>query len=399
MQLDNLAKYSNPIDELGEFSKNKMEALTLPNQKNEKWKYSDLAKFIPDFELINEVKSDYQFQTIKGFKNINFMNGKLHSTDVEIRELNSDNKKQIEQIKRANTKLLSDEWLMHLIEAHGENQYYLELSTTEQVLINHHYSGDQAKHIGFHLHILAKSNSFTQILENHTTDESANNFTNYANSIVLEKNSQLHLTQLQNLNHKSSIVNNLRSSVDRDATFKNITANIGAIFSRNNVSSVLIGENADTTLSGLYNLRENQHHDTNSYIGHIAPHSFSHQLYKGVMKDKSRGVFTGLIKVEKDAQLIESEQLNKNLLLSKGAHANSRPQLEIFADDVKCAHGSTTGQMSEDELFYFNARGIPSDRARKILARAFSNDVLLKIDNHEIRNFCKDIIIENREDI
>lgn len=115
------------------------------------------------------------------------------------------------------------------------------------------------------------------------------------------------------------------------------------------------------------------------------------------MSDKSRGVFTGLIRVNKDAQLITSQQLNRNLILSKGAHANSRPQLEIFADDVKCAHGSTTGQLSEQELFYFESRGIRPEKAKMMLARAFTYDVLLKINNKTIRDFIQTEVTEKFE--
>ena len=103
------------------------------------------------------------------------------------------------------------------------------------------------------------------------------------------------------------------------------------------------------------------------------------------MNDNARGVFTGKVRIDQDAQLVNAEQLNKNLLLSKKAHANSRPQLEIYADDVKCSHGSTTGQLSDDELFYFLARGIKKEKARQMLAKAFAHDVILKIPNQEIQ--------------
>jgi Fe-S cluster assembly protein SufD len=148
---------------------------------------------------------------------------------------------------------------------------------------------------------------------------------------------------------------------------------------------------------GVYTLQGTQHSDVNSFINHKAPHTESAQLYKGIMSDKSRGVFTGLIKVDRDAQFINSAQLNKNLLLSKGAHVNSRPQLEIFADDVKCSHGSTTGQLNEDELFYFESRGIRPEKARMMLSHAYTYDVLLKINNKNIRNYIQADIVEKFE--
>lgn len=386
-----LNNFHNPFEDLGDFSKNKVQSLGMPNQKNEKWKYTNLANYFQNFDLNKQKPSDVEFETLPEFTNLVFVNGELvHNQKGLIKRLDESNKKEIDIIKEINTKALSDEWVMHLIEAHGENQYLLNLEGEQKILIQHIYTQNYAEHTSFHLHIHAKRNSSTHLLEvhhNHNEDETS--FTNFAHTYVVNENAHVHLTQLQNLNQNSSIINNIRAHVKRDGNFKHISINLGAKFSRNNLYSTLNAENAHTTLSGIYNLKDQQHHDTNSFIGHNSPRSYSQQLYKGVMKDKSHGVFTGLIKVEKDAQEIESAQLNKNLLLSKGAHVHSRPQLEIFADDVKCAHGSTTGQMSEDELFYFNARGIPSDKARKILAKAFSNDVLLKIEDKEIRKICQ----------
>lgn len=386
-----LNSFQNLFENLGDFSKNKLETLGMPSQRNEKWKYTNLANYLQTFDLNKQKPSDVEFDTLSDFINLVFVNGELvHNQKGIIKRLDESNRDDFNKIKELNTKALSDEWVMHLIEAHGKNQYLLNLEDESKIMIQHIYTQDFAEHTSYHLHINAKKHSSTHLLEvhhNHNTNDTS--FTNFAHSYVVNENAQVHLTQLQNLNINSSIINNIRAHVKRDGNFKHISINIGGNFSRNNLYSTLNGENANTTLSGIYNLKEKQHHDTNSFIGHNSPRSYSHQLYKGVMKDKSHGVFTGLIKVEKDAQEIESAQLNKNLLLSKGAHAHSRPQLEIFADDVKCAHGSTTGQMSEDELFYFNARGIPSDKARKILARAFSNDVLLKIENTDIRKICQ----------
>lgn len=394
MEIKEALKYNNPVGALGEFSLNKVQSQGLPNQRNEKWKYSDLAKFFPEMDIAGQKKTRTKYDLIEGFNNLVFINGELVHTDsnIQLSIINNENLKEIELIKEKNTKLLSDESVMHLIEAHGFNQYLLKLEKENKIYIQHIYSDEFANHTGYHLHIHGLKNSTSDILESHKTTDTAKSFTNFAKSVYLENNANLDITYLQELNSQSSIINNTRAVLERDSQFKSITIDLGATFSRNNMAATLNGENADVTISGVYNLNENQHHDTYSFISHNSPHSYSHQLYKGVMKDKSHGIFTGLIKVEKDAQLIESEQLNKNLVLHKGAHAHSRPQLEIFADDVKCAHGSTTGQISEDELFYFNARGIPSDKARKILARAFSTDVLLKIKDQEIFKICKDAL-------
>tara|TARA_B100001971_G_scaffold111191_1_gene102086 strand:+ start:26666 stop:27874 length:1209 start_codon:yes stop_codon:yes gene_type:complete len=396
MEIKEAQKYDNPIGELSKFSLSKLSEMGLPNQRVEKWKYTDLAKYFPEMDITKQAQSKLEYTLNPLFSNLVFINGELaHSDkDISIKKLCKENQKDIELIKEKNTKLLSDEAVMHLIEAHGLNQYFLELKKENKILIQHINTSEFAKHTSSHLHILAETNSSSHLLETYSSTEEASGFINCAKSVYVKENASLDITYLQELNDKSSIINNTRAVLARDAKFKNITIDLGSSFSRNNLAATLDADNAETTISGVYNLMGSQHHDTNSFISHNAPHTYSHQLYKGVMKDKSHGIFTGLIKVEKDAQLIESNQLNKNLVLHKGAHAHSRPQLEIFADDVKCSHGSTTGQISEDELFYFNARGIPSDKARKILARAFSNDVLLKIKDQDIFKLAKEALIK-----
>jgi Fe-S cluster assembly protein SufD len=169
----------------------------------------------------------------------------------------------------------------------------------------------------------------------------------------------------------------------------------GGKLSRNNISIQLNDEGARCAAHGLYALTGEAQSDTNTYIRHAKGHTESSQLYKGIMADRSHGIFAGIIRMDRDAQLCSSEQLNKNLLLSKGAHAHSRPQLEIFADDVKAAHGSTTGQLSEEELFYFQSRGVSPERAQRLLAHAFLNDVLLKIKNNDSRRTAAKLLSEN----
>lgn len=181
------------------------------------------------------------------------------------------------------------------------------------------------------------------------------------------------------------LLNNTVSKIKADSHYSNVNIHTGSRLTRHNVHSEINEEGATSDIHGLYILNDDTHVDTNSFIHHNAPHTFSNQLYKTVLDDSSRGVFTGLIRVEKDSQKVDSKQLNKNLLLTKKAHANSRPQLEIYADDVKCAHGSTTGQIRDDELFYFQSRGINAVKARKILAKAFINEVIFKIENLNIR--------------
>ena len=201
----------------------------------------------------------------------------------------------------------------------------------------------------------------------------------------LGPNQKLEHVIYQNLDSTSTFLLESHYNIPRDAHYSQVLIQKGAASARHNISASLTGENAQADLHGLYTPKNKTHVDNNSYIQHAAPHTYSRQVYKGILDDESKGIFAGIVKVEKDCLLIEAEQLNKNLLLSKKAQAYSRPQMEIDADDVKCAHGSTTGQLSEAELFYFESRGINREKARAMLAEGFAMDVLLKINDDLLR--------------
>jgi len=154
---------------------------------------------------------------------------------------------------------------------------------------------------------------------------------------------------------------------------------------RNNLNIRLDGQNIDSYLNGLYVLDGTQVVDNHTLVDHAMPHCHSNELYKGIIDDKAQGVFNGKIWVRPDAQKTNAYQSNKNLLLSNEASMNAKPQLEIYADDVKCSHGATTGQLDEEALFYLRARGIGEGVARALLNHAFAADVIEQIENETIR--------------
>ncbi len=163
---------------------------------------------------------------------------------------------------------------------------------------------------------------------------------------------------------------------DHDSSFSSHSLSLGGSLVRNNMNIVLNGMGADCALNGLYVTKGRQHVDNHTSIDHARPNCTSRELYKGILDDNSTGVFNGRIVVRKDAQKTNARQTNKNLLLSKNACINTIPQLEIFADDVKCAHGATIGQLNEEEVFYLRSRGIDHDAARTLLTYAFASELL-----------------------
>jgi len=181
----------------------------------------------------------------------------------------------------------------------------------------------------------------------------------------------------------------------RDSRYSSHSLSLGGALVRNNLNVVLDGPGADCELNGLYVTQGRQHVDNHTTIDHAKPNGTSRELYKGILDDASTGVFNGRILVRKDAQKTNARQTNKNLLLSKGAGINTTPQLEILADDVKCTHGATIGQLSEDELFYLRSRGIDRETARMLLTYAFASELLGAVKIKPIQ--CQiDLVLMNR---
>ena len=197
-----------------------------------------------------------------------------------------------------------------------------------------------------------------------------------ATEVVASPGARIDHYKLQRQNERSYHVAVQRARLDRDATFSSHAFTFGGALARNDVDAELAGEGASLVLNGLYCVRGDQHVDTHMVVEHASPHGESHELYKGVLDGRASAVFDGLIHVHPGAQKTNAKQSNRNLLLSREALANSNPQLRIFADDVKCTHGSTVGELDADAVFYLRSRGIGADAARAILTRAFAAEVI-----------------------
>lgn len=182
--------------------------------------------------------------------------------------------------------------------------------------------------------------------------------------------------------------------IGRDARYNGFNLTHGRGLSRNQIHAELTGEGGDCTINGINLLSGKQHADTTITIEHQAPHCTSNQFYRSVLADEAHGVFQGKVHVHKIAQKTDGYQLANTLLLSELAQMDTKPELEIYADDVKCSHGSTTGQLDEDPLFYMQARGIPEAQARQMLIQAFLAEVIEKVPNEMQAELCRSIITE-----
>ena len=213
----------------------------------------------------------------------------------------------------------------------------------------------------------------------------ARTFTNAVTEIALGPGAIIDYTKLQEESLDARHVHALAVRQARGSRFTSHDVALGSALARTEISTVLGGEGAECAMNGLFVGRGRQHLDTRTVIDHAMPHTTSRELYKGIMDGASRGVFHGTIVVRPDAQKTDAIQTNKNLLLSREALVNSTPALEIFADDVKCKHGSTTGQLDAAALFYLRSRGIGEADARALLTWAFAADVAEKIRVPDIR--------------
>jgi Fe-S cluster assembly protein SufD len=218
-------------------------------------------------------------------------------------------------------------------------------------------------------------------------------FSNLRTCIQLEDGAHLNLTKIQTESNDNYHVATEDVDQELNSNFTINTITLGGELVRNNLNIRVNGQNCETNLYGAYILKDNQHVDNHTFIDHRVPNCLSNELYKGVVDDKATAVFNGKVFVRKNAQKINAYQSNGNVLLSDSASVNSKPELEIYADDVKCSHGSTIGQLDEKAVFYLRSRGLSDKQARELLVQAFVSDVLDKLSD-EVRAFVDNILVK-----
>ena len=233
--------------------------------------------------------------------------------------------------------------------------------------------------------VVAEDNSSATLIESYASTKDSKYFTNAVVEIVLKDGASLEHYKLQRESTEAFHIATTAADLGRNSRYDATTITFGAQLSRHDLHVTMDHEGAECWVDGLYLVTGSQHTDTHSVIDHRKPHCTSHQLYKGILDGKSRAVFNGKVFVRHDAQKTDAMQTNKNLLLSNEARVDTKPQLEILADDVKCAHGAAVGQIEEDELFYLETRGIHPDLARNLLTYGFAEEVIGKIKIDSIR--------------
>jgi len=244
-------------------------------------------------------------------------------------------------------------------------------------------------------HILrAEAFSEVKLVSRTISLDGESSFTNIITEVALARNAKVIIDKLQEENETAYQIAQEFVQQDQDSNFTINTITLNGALVRNDLNIFVNGSNCETHLNGGYILKGNQHVDNHTVVDHKVPHCESNELYKGVIADKATAVFNGKVFVRKDAQKINAFQSNGNVLLGNDATVNSKPELEIYADDVKCSHGSTTGQLDEEAIFYLRARGLSDASARQLMVGAFVGEVFEKIENESVVTRIHEILKE-----
>jgi Fe-S cluster assembly protein SufD len=245
--------------------------------------------------------------------------------------------------------------------------------------------------------VVCGQRSRATILECHHSLVEGAYFTNAVTEFIIGDHADVEHIKYQDESTQAYHIASLHSRIGRAARFISHSFALGARLSRNNLRTCLNGEGLEVVLNGLYLTRGDQLADHHMVVEHAQPHCASHEYFNGILDDKSRGVFHGRILVRRIAQKTDAKQTNKNLLLSDDATANTKPQLEIYADDVKCTHGATVGQLNDESIFYLRSRGIGLANARRMLIHAFAGEIIDRVRCEAVREIIDRLVWDRLE--
>lgn len=262
-------------------------------------------------------------------------------------------------------------------------------------LMNISVGEDQDVIANLQCNFIVEQSSQLNVIEtfHHQGENGSVQFSNSVNRFWVGANAHAAHYRIQQEDQANFLVNSTEAYQQQDSTFTNLTLDLGGRIVRNNLSVILQGQGTSTNMYGVYAAEGNQHMDNQTFIDHALPHCNSNEFYKGIIQDKGTGVFNGKVLVRQDAQKTNAFQQNSSLVLSKTATMDSKPQLEIFADDVRCSHGATIGQLDEDSVYYLRSRGLNDQQARSLLQVAFLKEVTENIELDAVRELA-DALIE-----
>ncbi|WP_299250240.1 Fe-S cluster assembly protein SufD [uncultured Lacinutrix sp.] len=407
LAFENNIDVDSPVHDIRSEAIKAFENSGFPSKKEEAWKYTSLNSVLKhDYSVFPKQENALDYKDIKKYflhdidtYKIVFIDGKYSShlsqtthdgIDVCLMSSALVKPKYKAVIDNYFNKIAPKDSLTSLNTAFSNEGAYIHIPKNKLVekpiQIIHFATGNEAALMLQPRNlIVVDENSHVQIIERHQSLTDNPVLTNSVTEIYADKRSIVDYYKIQNDNKNASLIDStFVDQKDQTNCFVH-TFSFGGKLIRNNLNFYQNGEHMDSTMKGITIIGEKQHVDHNTLVHHIEPNCESHQDYKGIFSDSSTGVFNGKVVVDKLAQKTNAFQSNNNILLSDKASINTKPQLEIFADDVKCSHGCTIGQLDESALFYMKQRGIPEKEARALLMFAFSNNVLSSVKIPELK--------------
>ncbi|WP_026709849.1 Fe-S cluster assembly protein SufD [Flavobacterium filum] len=386
-----------------------------PTKKEEAWKYTSLNSVLKnDFSVFPKRENSIEFKDVKKFflheidtYKLVFIDGKFSSfmsstthEGIDVCLLSSVlTKPKYKMILDTyfNQIASKDESLTTLNTAFAQEGAFINIPKSKvadkPIEIIHFSTGiESALMVQPRNLIIVGENAHVQIIERHQSLNSNPVLTNSVTEIFAQKRAIVDYYKIQNDEQTANLIDNTYISQKQESRVAVHTFSFGGNITRNNLNFYHFGERIDSTLKGITIIGDKQHVDHYTLVNHATPNCESHQNYKTILGGSSTGVFNGKIFVEKEAQKTDAFQQNNNILLSDKATINAKPQLEIFADDVKCSHGCTIGQLDESAMFYMQQRGIPQKEAKALLLYAFSNEVIESIKIPELKQRIMKII-------
>ncbi|MBX9850139.1 MAG: Fe-S cluster assembly protein SufD [Cytophagaceae bacterium] len=380
------------------------EKIGFPTLKNEEWKYTNISAALKKEFSIETIpaltKADIEQYLIKNLKGniLVFVNGQLSQELSKI--ISPESGLIIKPLAETDADVLekyfgkssTNDAFTYLNTALSHQGTFIKIpkgKSLEEPVVLYFISDARKENIFIQPHniFLIEENAEAKFVESYHTIGKESGFSNVITQIILRKDARAEYYKIQNDSVTASHVGTTQVYQEGKSNFSSTTVSLNGNIIRNNLNIVLNAEHSEATMYGLYLLKGTQHVDNHTIADHAKPNCFSNELYKGILNDKSTGVFNGKIFVKQDAQKTNAFQSNKNILLSKDATMNTKPQLEIFADDVKCSHGATIGQLDEEPLFYLRSRGISEEKAKALLVIAFAQDIIDHIKIEALKEF------------
>lgn len=381
----------------------RINSLEFPTRKTEDWRYAKLGKILnKEFDqaaIQNVDLNDVNIEDLDAYR-IVFVNGvfneekstlpneagvickTLAHAGKELRSYDQLAKDSKEIFSAINTAYSTDGLYLEVEKNHKISKpvYVLNMFTGTQVMTNSRFL------------VVAQTGAELELIQGYYGISSKEFFNNALTEVFVHANAKVTINKIQKLGSEDRQVCTEEVYQEKDSTFTINTFQLGGEFVRNGLNIKVDGTNCHTEMNGFFNGKNKQYLDNHTRVDHLKSNCTSSELYKGILRDSSTGVFNGKVIVHQDAQVIEAYQQNNNVVLSDNAVMNTKPELEIYADDVKCSHGTTTGQFDEQAIFYLQARGVSKEAAKEMLVEAFAEEVFEKVDSETLLTFIKSLI-------